>query len=195
MSAKRYYWLKLHEHFFDRAVIKFLRKLPNGDTIVLIYLELLCISLCSDGYVYTDGLYQSMDEDIALMLGEEVMTVKLALSALESANLITRGGSDADFFCREFPDLVGSEADSTRRSRALRARRKQESVALQHECNTEETPCNAVETTGSTTATKCSTEKEKEKETDSEKEKTARKQVRTVAGFPDYSGIKEGESY
>ena len=41
MQNKRYYWLKLHEHFFDRAVIKYLRKLPDGDTIVLIYLELL----------------------------------------------------------------------------------------------------------------------------------------------------------
>ena len=91
MQAKRYYWLKLHEHFFDRAVIRYLRKLPEGDTIVLIYLELLCISLGTGGYVYTDGLYKSMEEDIALMLGEEVMKVRLALTALEAAKLI-RGG-------------------------------------------------------------------------------------------------------
>ena len=163
MQNKRYYWLKLHEHFFDRAVIKYLRKLPDGDTIVLIYLELLCISLSSEGFVYTDGLYQSIEEDIALMLGEELMTVKLALSALESAKLITRGGDEADYYMQEFPDMVGSEADSTRRSRALRERKKQGSVALQHKCNADATPRNVL-------ATNCNTEKEIEKDKETEKE-------------------------
>jgi len=167
MNGKRYYWLKLHEHFFDRAVIRYLRKLPDGDTIVLIYLELLCISLCNDGYVYTEGLYESMEEDIALMLGEEVMTVKLALSALEAAKLITRGCNERDYFMKEYPELVGSEADSTRRSRALRARRKEQSVALQQKCNT-------IATSGNAAAAKCNTEididKEIEKDKESEKE-------------------------
>ena len=164
MQAKRYYWLKLHEHFFDRAVIRYLRKLPEGDTIVLIYLELLCISLGTGGYVYTDGLYKSMEEDIALMLGEEVMKVRLALTALEAAKLISRGSEEADYYMQEYPDMVGSEADSTRRSRALRERRKRENVALQQKCNTDATHGNGC-------ATKCNTEKEKDKETDIESDK------------------------
>ena len=163
MQAKRYYWLKLQEHFFDRAIIKYLRKLPDGDTIVLIYLELLCISLASDGYVYTDGLYPSIEEDIALMLGEEVMTVKRALSALEAAKLITKGGDEADYYMREYPEMVGSEADSARRVRAMRARRRQESVTLQH-------PCNADETTRNALVTSCNTEEEEDKEKESDKE-------------------------
>ena len=169
MQAKRYYWLKLHEHFFDRAVIKYLRRLPEGDTIVLIYLELLCISLCTDGYVYTDGLYQSMEEDIALMLGEEVMKVKLALTALEAAKLISRGSKEADYYMQEYPDMVGSEVDSARRVRAMRARRKQESVTMKRSCNDAVTEGNAIETT-------CNTEKEieidKEKESEKETEDT-----------------------
>lgn len=164
MQAKRFYWLKLHEHFFDRAVIKYLRKLPEGDTIVLIYLELLCISLSTDGYIYTDGLYQSMEEDIALMLGEDVIKVRLALAALEAAKLISRGSEEADYYMQEYPDMVGSEADSTRRSRALRERRKQENVALQRKCNADATHCNVL-------ATKCNTEEEEEKETEKESDK------------------------
>ena len=163
MSEKRYYWLKLHEHFFDRAVIKYLRKLPNGETIVLIYLELLCISLCSDGYVYTDGLYDSMEEDLALVLGEEVMTVRLALSALEAAKLITRGGGAADFYMKEYPEMVGSEAASTRRSRELRTRRKQTSVALQQNCN-------AGATLSNVSATKCNIDIDKDIDIDIDKE-------------------------
>ena len=170
MQHKRSYWVKRHEHFFDRAVIRYLRKLPDGDTIVLIYLELLCISLSSEGFVYTDGLYQSIEEDIALMLGEELMTVKLALSALEAAKLITRGGEKDDYFMQEYPEMVGSEVDSTRRVRALRARKKQESVTMKRSCNAAVTEGNAIETT-------CNTEKEieidKEKESDKETEDTA----------------------
>ena len=167
MGSKRFYWLKLHEHFFDRAVIKYLRKLPNGDTIVLIYLELLCISLQSDGYVYPEGLYQSMDEDIALMLGEEVMTVRLALSALEAAGLITRGSDAADYYCPEFAEMVGSESDSARRVRALRARKKQGSVTMKRLCNADETEGNAPVTAGNTEKDK-ETEKDTDKDTDSE---------------------------
>ena len=62
--------------------------MPEGDHIVVVYLELLCISLQSDGYVYTRGIYPTLEEDIALELGEDVITVRLALAALEKAKLI-----------------------------------------------------------------------------------------------------------
>lgn len=182
MSSKRFYWLKLHEHFFDRAVIKYLRKLPEGDTIVLIYLELLCISVSTDGYVYTEGLYQSMEEEIALMLGEEVMKVRLALTALEAARLISRGSDEADYYMKEYPDMVGSEADSTRRSRALRERRKQENVALQRLCNADATHRNAL-------ATKCNTEKEIDKEKESEKEPEKEEEDTATAAYGIYGNV------
>ena len=47
-QGKRYYWLKLHENFFRQAVIRFLRKMPEGDSIVIIYLELLLMSIKTD---------------------------------------------------------------------------------------------------------------------------------------------------
>ena len=60
--------------------------------------------------------------------------------------------------------------DSTRRVRALRARKKQESVTMKRSCNAAVTEGNAIETT-------CNTEKEieidKEKESDKETEDTA----------------------
>ena len=63
-QGKRYYWLKLHENFFRQAVIRFLRKMPEGDSIVIIYLELLLMSIKTDGYVRTDGLYDTMEKDL-----------------------------------------------------------------------------------------------------------------------------------
>ena len=41
MAGKRYYWLKLQVSFFQELIIKQLRTLPEGDSIVLLYLKLL----------------------------------------------------------------------------------------------------------------------------------------------------------
>ena len=41
MAGKRYYWLKLQVGFFQELIIKQLRTLPEGDSIVLLYLKLL----------------------------------------------------------------------------------------------------------------------------------------------------------
>lgn len=41
MAGKRYYWLKLQVGFFQELIIKQLRTLPDGDSIVLLYLKLL----------------------------------------------------------------------------------------------------------------------------------------------------------
>ena len=35
---KRYYWLKLFDDFFDSLRMKTLRRLPRGDTYLIIYL-------------------------------------------------------------------------------------------------------------------------------------------------------------
>lgn len=41
MAGKRYYWLKLQVGFFQELIIKQLRTLSEGDSIVLLYLKLL----------------------------------------------------------------------------------------------------------------------------------------------------------
>lgn len=132
--------------------------MPEGDHIVVVYLELLCISLQSDGYVYTRGIYPTLEEDIALELGEDVITVRLALAALEKAKLIEVGAEDRNLMMTDFQSMVGSETDSARRVRKCREnKRKIESVTMKHFGNSQkggEAECNG--------------EKETEKETESE---------------------------
>ena len=134
---KRYYWLKLRENFFNEGVIRFLRRLPEGDTIVVIYLELLCLSLKSEGCIYTRALYETLEDDLALILGEDVMTVRLAMQALQKAKLVETGeesGDERNITMKEFGDMVGSETASTVRSRKCREQKRLEyhqGVALQ----------------------------------------------------------------
>lgn len=51
MPDKRYYWLKLKEDFFDEKYIKALRKLPQGDSQVIVYLKMQLKSLKTEGII------------------------------------------------------------------------------------------------------------------------------------------------
>ncbi len=160
---KRYYWLKLHEEFFNQPVMKYLRTLPEGETIIIIYLKLLLISLKMDGYVYLEGLYPTLEEEIALILDENRMSVQLSLAALEKAKLLELGSGDYDLFLTRFPEMIGisSEGESAARMRALREKKAQKQLASH---------CDGDVRIGDATVQSCDIEIEKEKKRDTEPE-------------------------
>lgn len=45
MAEKRYFWLKLKEDFFDEKYIKALKRLPQGDSLIIVYLKCNFIAL------------------------------------------------------------------------------------------------------------------------------------------------------
>ncbi|MCQ2547349.1 MAG: phage replisome organizer N-terminal domain-containing protein [Clostridia bacterium] len=163
---KRYYWLKLHEEFFNQPVMKYLRTLPEGETIIIIYLKLLLISLKMDGYVYLEGLYPTLEEEIALILDENRMSVQLSLAALEKAKLLELGSGDYDLFLTRFPEMIGisSEGESAARMRAIREKKSRSSLrSLASHCDGDVRKCDA-------DVQICDTEIEKEKKKDIEPE-------------------------
>lgn len=117
---KRYYWLKLHEEFFTQPVMKYIRKLPDGEKITIIYLKLLLVSLRTDGYIFLEGLYPTIEEEIALNLDEELMSVQFSLAALEKVNLLERGSGEWDLCMTRLPEMVGSETGAAARMRNKR---------------------------------------------------------------------------
>ena len=135
MSEKRYYWLKLYDTFFDNKTSKFLRKLPDGDKILLIYLKLQLKLLKSEGIFVYEHLCDTMAEEIALTLDEDVNIVKLLLSALDKTKTIEFFDENT-FMLSEMQDLIGSEGSSAARVRKYREKYKM----LQ--CNTPVTGCN-----------------------------------------------------
>ena len=164
-SSKRYFWLKLHENFFDQSVIKYLRKMPDGNTLVVIYLELLLMSIKTEGYIYYEGLFSTIEEELSLKLGEETSSIQYTLAALEKAKLMVRVADEMDLQMTELQDMVGigSETASAKRSREYRKRKSLEiggndTVLLQ--CSTDAADVQQ-ERHG---------EKDKEKDTESEKE-------------------------
>ena len=88
MGSKRYYWLKLYDTFFDNKTSKFIRRLPDGDRILVAYLKLQLKLLKTEGVFSFENLCDNIAEEIALTLDEDVNIIKLLLATLEKANAI-----------------------------------------------------------------------------------------------------------
>lgn len=138
---RRYYWLKLKEEFFTDKRIKRLRKISGGDTYTIIYLKLLLISLKDSGKLYFDGVESNFVQELALTIDETDDDVSMTVNYLLNQGLLEVVSNNDEYFLTEIPCLIGSETDSTRRSRKSREQKvlqcNTNATLLQQKCNTE----------------------------------------------------------
>ncbi len=147
-NNKKYYWLKLKEDFFDDKIVKYLRKLPDGNALIVIYLKMQLKSLKTEGFLKYDKLLPTCEDELALVLDEDVNLVRFAITALEKVGVVERWGNDT-LYMASMQQLIGSETAVAERVRRHRALKHQKQELLQ--CNTYELPSN-------TNVTKCNTE-------------------------------------
>lgn len=159
-KTKKYYWLKLKEGFFEEKQIKYLRKLPDGDKLVIAYLKMQLKSLKTEGFIQYDKILPSNIEELAMILDEDTNIVNLMIVALQKVNAIEIL-DDGSFYMIAMQDLIGKESESAERVRKFRERKEQKAL----QCNTDVTKCN----------TEIEIEKEKEikKDIEIDKEKNA----------------------
>lgn len=179
-EAKKYYWYKLKQGFFEEKTQKFLRQLPGGDTLLIIYLKLMLTATSSEGVIKYDELMPSCEEELALMLDEDVANVRLTLTALEKAGAIEWWDNNR-LYMTAVKSLTGKEGASTERVRKHREKKKL--LALQ---------CNTDETEGNTCNVLCNTEIDIDKEIelkrdtdirDTKKEKDKKEKPALVTGM------------
>ncbi|MGX7077447.1 conserved phage C-terminal domain-containing protein [Globicatella sanguinis] len=138
VSAKRYFWLKLKDDFFNQKEIKLLRKIAGGDTYTIIYLKMLLISLKNNGLIYFDGITSNFIEEIALEIDEDIENVGVTFNFLQSKGLI-EFIKDDEIELTNIASMVGSETDKASMMRRLRNQRKQEKLSSSNNV-TEELP-------------------------------------------------------
>jgi predicted phage replisome organizer len=186
--AKRFFWLKLKEDYFDSPRIKKLRKIAGGDTYTVIYLKMQLLSIKNQGVIEYEGIEPTFCEELALKLNEEPENVEVTLSYLASQGLIEESGSGA-YLLPEALKGIGSENESAERVRAFRSKK-----ALQ--CNEGVTASNALETKGNPPETSCNTDIEididKDIDREIEKKKKADKPARAHFTKPT---IEEVQAY
>lgn len=153
--AKRYYWLKLKDDYFDSPKIKKLRKIAGGDTYTIIYLKMQLLSVKNQGVIEYEGIEQTFAEELALKLNEDPDNVKVTLSYLASQGLIEES-EDSTYLLPEALKSIGSEDQSAERVRAFRKKK-----ALH---------CNADVTTSNALVTACNTDIDIERDRDRDKE-------------------------
>ena len=105
-------WIKLTTDMFDNRKIKHLRRLPDGNNIVLIWVMLLTMAgRCnSSGMIFLTENIPYTPKMLADELDFEENTVQLALNALEQLNMIV---TDNGFFSiagwEEYQNIDGME--------------------------------------------------------------------------------------
>ena len=122
--AKRYYWLKLSEDFFSETCIKALRRLPSGDSLVIVYLKMQLKSLKTEGLLKYCGLLPDSTAELAMALDEDENIVRLTIEALIRFKMIERW-EDETLYVSAVQELRGSEGDSAERVRKHRQMQKQ----------------------------------------------------------------------
>lgn len=154
-------WIKITTDMFDNRKIKHLRRLPEGNSIVLIWVMLLTMAgRCnSGGLIFLTENIPYTTKMLADELGFEENTVQLALQALEQFNMIV---TDQGFFTiagwDEYQNIEGMERiREQNRLRKAAQRERQKALPMSRDCHVNVTNCHATDI-----------DKEKDKELDKE---------------------------
>ena len=125
---KRYYWLKLREDFFQDEAISWLEEQENGKLYSLFYLKLCLKSINNNGVLVRQVGDMLIPYD-AKKLGEITNTPKdtviVALELLKRIGLV-KILDNGELYLNQVQYMIGSETESTRRSRKSREKKKQQ---------------------------------------------------------------------
>lgn len=83
-------WIKLSTSMFDDEKIKLIRTMPEGDSITLIWVQMLCLAgrINDGGAVYLGQNLAYSDEMLATIFDHPLSTMRIALTTLEQFGLI-----------------------------------------------------------------------------------------------------------
>ena len=83
-------WIKLSVNIFDDEKIKLIKSMPEGDAIILIWIQLLCLAGKTNdgGAVYIGQHMNYTDEMIATICNQPLNTVRFALQTFEKFEMI-----------------------------------------------------------------------------------------------------------
>lgn len=145
-------WIKITTDMFDNKKIKKLRRLPEGNNIVLLWVMLLTLAGKSNagGMILISENVPYTIEDLADELKFEIGTVKLSLEALERMGMIHREEENiiiSNWYEYQNKDGLEKIREQTR-LRVANHRERQKSLLFSEcnvTCNATVTQCNATD--------------------------------------------------
>ncbi|MBU5227821.1 phage replisome organizer N-terminal domain-containing protein [Clostridium senegalense] len=117
--AKRYYWLKLHENFFERDEIKIIEMQPNGEKYINFYLKLLLKSVSTEGRLMFRNVIPYTPEMLSRITNTDVDTARVAIDMFVKLGLMDKL-DDGALFMNEIKNMIGSETEWAEKKRKQR---------------------------------------------------------------------------
>lgn len=117
--SKKFYWLKLKVEFFNQPKLKKLRRMENGEKLLIVYIKLLLLSVPNEGKLVFEGLEPTLADELSLSLDEDPEDVQQVLDFLDRYDLIEEIAGN-EFLLIEAAESIGSETDSAERMRRFR---------------------------------------------------------------------------
>lgn len=139
-------WIKLTVGMFDNRKIKHIRKLPEGNNIVLIWVMLLTMAgRCNaNGFIYLTENIPYTTKMLADELEFDESVIQMALMTLEKFDMVCRDGELLSIpGWEEHQNIEGlDKVREQTRKRVAEHRKRQKEQAKLLECNVTETLCN-----------------------------------------------------
>lgn len=124
--AKKYYWLKLKDDFFDDDTISFIEEQENGVYYINFYLKLCLKSLKTEGKLIRligENLIPYDVKSLAKLTNTPIDTVRVAMKVFEEIGLI-KVLETGEIYLQQINELIGNETDKARLMREKRAANK-----------------------------------------------------------------------
>lgn len=134
---KRYYWLKLQSTYFNQLEQKKMKKQENGKEMQIVYLRMMLSSIDKGGYIYYQGVFDTLEEELAEEFNEDIEIIRKTLEYLQTNNMISIN-ENSDCFIPEVLECTGSEGYSAERMRRMRNKNKTSQCDTNVTCSDEE---------------------------------------------------------
>jgi predicted phage replisome organizer len=135
--SKKFYWLKIGEHFFESDQILYLESIENGEKYINFWLKLLlkCLKDKDDGEYGSLRFSDKMPYDDKLLskiLRTDIDTIRVGMKYFQELGMIEIL-DDKTIYIESVNKMVGKESESADRVRKFRERKRQ--ALLGNGCN------------------------------------------------------------
>ena len=156
-------WIKLNVDMFDDEKIKIIQSMPEGDSLLVIWIKLITLAgkTNDNGYIYIADNIPYTEEMLSVIMNKPLLTIRLAIDTFTKLQMLeadTKGIYLVNFEKHQSLDKMAKIKEQTRK-RVAAYREKQRLSASNEECNVTVTQCNA---------TDIDKDKDKDKEEDKE---------------------------
>lgn len=141
---KKYYWLKIGEHFFEDDKIIYIESMDNGEKYVLVWIKLLlkCLKDKDNGEYGLLRFSEKIPYDDSLLskvLKCDIDTLRVAMKIFKDLDMIDIL-DDKTIYIESVQALVGKESESADRVRRHREKRKM--IQLRYNVTDGDVTCN-----------------------------------------------------